>query len=66
MDAEREIELLTPAEVDRLLRWPRGRAAKAAVKKALPAIRLPGGELRFDRAELWRFLVACGVEGKRR
>jgi len=42
-------EILTPEEVDRLLRYPRGRAVKLAKAGLLPAILLPDGEVRFDR-----------------
>ena len=42
-------ELLTPEEVDRLFRYPRGRAVKLAKARLLPAIFLPDGEVRFDR-----------------
>ena len=44
-----ENEILTPEEVDRLFRYPRGRAAKLAKSGKLPAIFLPDGEIRFDR-----------------
>ena len=39
--------LLTPAEADRLLRYPRGRSARLARRGLLPAVELPDGELRF-------------------
>jgi hypothetical protein len=42
-------DLLTPEEVDRFFRYPRGRAARLAKAGMLPAIFLPDGELRFDR-----------------
>jgi len=42
-------QLLTPEEIDRLFRYPRGRAAKLAEAGLLPAIYLPDGEIRFDR-----------------
>ena len=47
--------LLTPLEVDRLLQLPRGRAAKLAKAKELPANVLPTGEIRFDpeRLKAW-------------
>jgi hypothetical protein len=47
-----EPNFMTAREVDRLLRWPRGRAAKAARAGTLPAITLPDGEIRFDAEEL--------------
>ena len=52
-----EIDLLTPREVDRLLRWPQGRAVRYGQSGELPCIKLPGGELRFDRAQLERWLA---------
>jgi hypothetical protein len=42
-------ELLTPEEVDRFFRYPRGRAARLAKAGKLSAIFLPDGEIRFDR-----------------
>ena len=58
-----ELTLLTPRDVDRLLRWPRGRALKAARQGTLPAIVLPDGDVRFDRDELLRVLK-CGDKAK--
>ncbi|MEM8493865.1 MAG: hypothetical protein AAF916_10825 [Planctomycetota bacterium] len=40
-------ELLTPAEADRLLRYPRGRSARLARRGLLPHLALPDGEVRF-------------------
>lgn len=40
--------LLIPSEVDRLLRYPRGRAVRLAKSGRLPAVFLPDGEIRFD------------------
>ena len=40
--------LLTPREVDQLLRYPRGRAVKLAKTGKLPAVFLPDGEIRFN------------------
>ena len=48
--------LLTPREVDRLLRYPRGRSLRLARAGHLPHIRLPDGEIRFDEAEIDRLL----------
>jgi hypothetical protein len=55
-----EPTFITPREVDRLLRWPRGRAAKAAREGRLPAITLPDGEVRFDMDKLLRVLKQSG------
>ena len=41
--------ILTPEEVDSLLRYPRGRAARLARAGKLPVIILRDGELRFSR-----------------
>ena len=51
--------LLMPREVDRLLRYPRGRSARLAKAGKLPCITLPDGELRFDQAEIERFLSSA-------
>jgi glutathione S-transferase len=48
--------LLMPREVDALLRYPRGRSLKLAKDGRLPFIRLPDDEVRFDEAEILRFL----------
>lgn len=45
-----------PIEVDRLLRYPRGRSLRLAKSGHLPAIRLPDGELRFDQREIEKLL----------
>ena len=42
-------ETLTPAEGDRLFRYPRGRSIRLAKAGKLPAVFLPDGEIRFDR-----------------
>jgi hypothetical protein len=44
--------LLTPSEVDRLLRYPRGRSARLARRRQLPAVTLPDGEIRFDADQI--------------
>ena len=41
--------LLTPLEVDELLRYPRGRSVRLAKEGKIPFVMLPDGELRFDR-----------------
>ena len=41
------VVLLTPAEADELLRYPRGRSARLARRGLLPSVELPDGELRF-------------------
>jgi hypothetical protein len=46
------IQLLTPQEVDRLLRYPPGRSARLARAGRLPSVYLPDGELRFRQRDL--------------
>ncbi|MEI7837853.1 MAG: hypothetical protein WCK05_15740 [Planctomycetota bacterium] len=53
-------DILTPEEVDCLLRYPRGRAVKLAKAGLLPAIILPDGEIRFDRQAISEALEAMG------
>ena len=50
--------LLTPGEVDVLLRYPTGRARRLALKGMLPYLLLPDGELRFDQADIDALLHA--------
>ena len=57
--------LLTPAELEALLRYPRGRVTKLAREGLLPYLSLPDGELRFDWAVIERMIngrSASGVE----
>lgn len=42
------VTLLTPREVDQLLRYPRGRSVKLAKAGNLPAVFLPNDEIRFQ------------------
>jgi hypothetical protein len=48
--------LLMPREVDRKLRYPRGRALRLARSGRIPFIRLPDGEIRFDETEIEKLL----------
>lgn len=48
--------LLTPRELDRMLRYPRGRSLKLAKAGKLPHIVLPDGEVRFDEDEIEKVL----------
>jgi len=48
--------LLVPREVDRLLRYPRGRAARLAKAGQIPFIELPDGEIRFDEEVVKRLM----------
>ena len=41
-----------PEQIDRVLNWPLGTAARLARRGKLPHYRLPDGSLRFDRAEV--------------
>ena len=63
--------LLTPREVDQLLRYPRGRSAKLARTGKLPAVLLPDNEIRFhprtieDLVSRWRISAdGASAEGK--
>lgn len=49
--------LLIAREVDRLLRYPRGRTAKLARTGKIPHIKLPDGEIRFDPNEIEKLLT---------
>jgi hypothetical protein len=44
--------LLTPREVDRLLRYPQGRAVRLAKARRIPSVSLPDGEIRFRESEI--------------
>ncbi len=45
-------QLLTAMEVEKLLAYPQGRAARLARAGLLPSIVLPDGELRFRQADI--------------
>jgi hypothetical protein len=49
--------LLFPAQVDRILRYPRGRSARLAKAGRFPHIRLPDGEIRFDEEEIAKLIA---------
>jgi hypothetical protein len=49
--------LLTPGDVDRLLRYPSGRAKRLATANRIPFICLPDGEIRFDQTEIEKLLT---------
>jgi len=51
--------LLMPREVDRLLRYPRGRSLRLARSGKLPHLVLPDGEVRFFQHEIEEFLKAA-------
>jgi len=60
-----EAKLLTPDELDRLLRYPPGKSERLARRGKLPHVLLPGGDVRFD-SEVVRGLLAgsaCAGEG---
>lgn len=50
--------LLESREVDRMLRYPRGRSLKLAKAGQLPHVTLPDGEVRFPQDELEKFLLS--------
>lgn len=49
--------LLTPRDVDRILRYPEGRSARLARQNRISHICLPDGEIRFDSEEIERLLT---------
>lgn len=53
MDNER----LWPEQIDRLLNWPLGTAARLARQRKLPHYRLPDGSIRFNRDEIEALVV---------
>ena len=53
-------DLLTPAEADRLLRYPRGRSARLARRGLLPHWTLPDGAVRFPADLLDRLAEPAG------
>ena len=57
------MKLLTPYEVDRLLRYPRGRAVRLARAGRILFLRLPDGEIRFEQGEIEK-LIAPAVSGR--
>jgi hypothetical protein len=52
--------LLCGNEVDRLLKWPLGRADRLARRGRLPHVRLPDGSLRFEWTSIERLIVRVG------
>jgi hypothetical protein len=61
MSADTLPKLMTGREVDLAFRWPRGRAVRLAKRGELPAVRLPGGDLRFDRADIEQLIQAAKI-----
>ena len=51
---------MTPAEVDSLFRWPRGRAKRLARADLIRHIRLPDGDVRFERNVVEQILTPRG------
>jgi hypothetical protein len=49
---------MTPDEVDEELKLPRGKAARLARRRKLPALVLPDGTIRFRSDDLGLFLKA--------
>jgi predicted site-specific integrase-resolvase len=50
--------LLTPTEVDELLRFNPGRSLRLARSGKLPHIKLPGGDIRFLESEIEKLLAS--------
>ncbi len=57
-----QLTLLMPRELDRLFRWPRGRAQRLARRGKLVHVTLPDGAIRFDSAEVEKLLKTIGKE----
>ena len=57
--------LLTPGELAALLRIPSARVMRLARRGRLPYVRLPGGEIAFDRQDIvdWIECHKVAVEG---
>jgi hypothetical protein len=51
---------MTPREVDELFLWPRGRAKKLAREDMIRHIRLPDGDVRFERHVIEQILTPRG------
>jgi hypothetical protein len=58
-------KLLTPSEVDGILRYRPGRTKRLAAAGRIPCIRLPDGEIRIDEADLETLLRAGAEKGLR-
>lgn len=46
------MDLLRGYEIDQMLRWPSGRADRLARKGKLPHVKLPDGEIRFEKEKI--------------
>lgn len=53
--------LLTGRELDRILRYPRGRSLRLAKAGKLPHLKLPDGEIRFEWAHVEASLRGHGT-----
>lgn len=53
-----EMRLMTPSEVGDLLKLATSRVSRLAKQGRIPCIRLPDGELLFDRADIAKWLEA--------
>jgi len=54
--------LLTSSDLDKRLRYPRGRAARLARRGYIPFIALPDGSVRFDPKVIERWLRECSAK----
>jgi hypothetical protein len=54
-------QLMIAAEVDRIFRWPRGRAMKLARQDKLAHVVLPDGEIRFSEHEIEKLIFGDAV-----
>ena len=51
-----------PEQIDNLLNWPLGTAARLARRGKLPHYRLPDGSIRFDRDEIAALIVHVAAD----
>ena len=59
------VNLLTPREVDHILRYPAGRTLRLAMEGRLPHLLLPDGQVRFREADIQQLLEPRPAEGSR-
>jgi hypothetical protein len=56
------MELITGWYLDRALAYPHGRSVRLARRGLIPHVRLPDGEIRFDREVIAKWLREHTVE----
>jgi hypothetical protein len=53
-----EMKLLTPLEVDGILRYPKGKSQRLARRGRLPHVTLPDGSIRFRDSDISKLIGA--------